>query len=251
VSREIFIQATPHHLKDPIYWSFRCRQIAEAFEKKNYKISIFKKDTLSKNILDVRTPVAGSISSVRTALKLLGIVPPKNVDIPEELAKFTNRKIWESTSTEVFNNQKVVHVKSLHEQKKFVGFVYDPTAEWMSDKIASLPKHYPLLVSQVVKFAAETRVYVLDKQIINEDHIRTLLSTGANSFIALAKQIIKEYTQAPRAWVVDIAWMNNHCWSLVEINSAWSSCVNKLNPEMRAQFYQTAWNDLTIPTESV
>ena len=85
------------------------------FNKLGYEIEFYEEtppEGLSRTDI-----VVGWIGSVKKALKNLNIVPPTEIDYPQELEEFYGRKIWKSNLKKIIlysSNLKLVNISMVH-----------------------------------------------------------------------------------------------------------------------------------------
>src|SRR4051794_34264798 len=104
--------------------------------------------------VEASTLVAGGAGAVRHALTRLGVPNPTIDDLPEPLAAFRGRRVWQSTlgDIRVLYNERgpSVFVKPLRDPKAFPARVISEFRDLIPS--AHLPDEMPVLVSDRVEF---------------------------------------------------------------------------------------------------
>ncbi|HCO27646.1 MAG: hypothetical protein CME31_21345 [Gimesia sp.] len=154
---------------DPNYLNLE--QIAYRFWERGYEVMRFDAPTLFDGALDRgllsfpdETIVAGGVGTVRSAIKRAQRPLPDLQDLPECLKKWIGRDFWISTLEQVrqpFENEeetRAVHVKPLHEHKKFKGTVFHKFSDLIPSAVVA--GETEVLVQEVVEFVSEWRAYI-------------------------------------------------------------------------------------------
>lgn len=159
----------------------------------------------------------GSIEFVQKVAELLDISLPAPLNIPEELAPYIKRKVWESAKSEL--NKFPVFVKPKYQIKVFTGFVatskdsfllYPELKEW--DGILFCSDPMPEILS-------EWRCYILKGEVLS----CCCYSGDPLAFpeVSEIKSLISKYTSAPVGYSMDVA-VTAAGTRLVECNDAWA-----------------------------
>jgi len=111
--------------------------------------------------------------------------------------------------------------------KQFRSAVYH-SADELSEECRGLPADTAIMVSEIVKLTAEVRCFVLNNQILD-----AAVYEGAADR-AEAIRFANEVTKAvllPRAVVLDLGFIAERGWAVVELNAAWGAGLNGCNSE--------------------
>jgi hypothetical protein len=161
-----------------------------------------------------------------------------------------------STLGAVRRNGKKVHIKPLLKQKDFIGHVYYPEGvryRYTPVNILDFPGNYKVLCSEEVEFSDELRFVILNKTVVGEPSDADYYFVDYSALYKFVKNIVKAYTSAPPAYVIDVGFMRPmdspmfpYTPALVEINSAWSASLDgtDIAPEDFVRVLETSWNHL-------
>lgn len=109
----------------------------------------------------------GDFAFCKQALSKLGVAIPVACDYPECLSYLLYRRVWRSTLGEVggllLDGGKAIFIKPAVDLKAFSGLI--ATTDWISFLISEHSPQLPVLCSEVIKIAAEYRVYVVNAEI--------------------------------------------------------------------------------------
>jgi hypothetical protein len=114
--------------------------------------------------------------------------------------------------------------------KLFRAGVYD-SPEALSRECTGLEPDAALLISEVVRFVAEVRAFVLDGE------VRTCaLYEGTASLPdaeVFVRSVVKRMSTAlalPETYVLDVGLIEGHGWAVIEANATWGAGLNGCNP---------------------
>lgn len=166
--------------QDPIYLGLL--QTAFWFEQRGYEVVPFQFDEITQGRLDddlLNHPeemvLRGGVETVRQALLRVGRPMPPNLDLPESLAEWRGRRVWESTLGDIRRSVELpdfvpVHVKPLRHHKLFKGTIVRQFRDLIPT--AGIDSTVPVLVQEYVEFVSEWRVSVLRDRILKVGHYR-------------------------------------------------------------------------------
>lgn len=106
--------------------------------------------------------------------------------------------------------------------KQFRGAVYT-SAELLEVECRGLPADTSVFISEPVRFAAEARSFVLGGQVLD-----TALYEGEADLkgtVAFVKDVI-HHMPLPRTVVIDVGFIVDRGWVVVEFNAAWGAGLN-------------------------
>ncbi|QDV48834.1 ATP-grasp domain-containing protein [Gimesia fumaroli] len=154
---------------DPNYLNLE--RIAYTFWERGYEMLRFDYPELCEGALDRglltypdETIVAGGVGTIREAIKRANRSLPDLQELPDCLEPWIGRKHWTSTLDEVrqpFEKEvptQPVHVKPLHEHKRFTGTVFKEFRDLIPS--ATVDGATEVLVQEVVEFVSEWRAYL-------------------------------------------------------------------------------------------
>lgn len=111
--------------------------------------------------------------------------------------------------------------------KQFRGAVYRAVDE-LAEECRGLPPDTAVMVSEIVKLTAEVRCFVLDNQVLD-----AAVYEGAADradAIRFASEVAQPVA-LPRVVVLDLGYITERGWAVVEFNSAWGAGLNGCDPE--------------------
>ena len=196
-------------------------------------------DTLSES--EPCDITVGYIGTVRRRLDMLG-KEITDIDYPEQLMKYTGRKIWRSTVDTVNSSPEMwpVFIKPVN-NKLFKGrAVYSP-----KDMIGCgcCDGDNEVRCSEIAEFVSEYRVFVLYGDIIG------VRNYGGDWSICCSKdtilKCISDFTDTPAAYAMDMGVTADGKTLLIEINNTCSIGSYGLDPVLYARFISARWAELT------
>lgn len=185
--------------------------------------------------------VVGAIGAVNLRLKDFGI-QIQDMDYPESLNPYLERKIWKSTSNTINSNPELwpVFMKPVH-NKQFKGRVIRSPKDLIG--CGSYYEDYPVYCSEVLEFIAEFRVFVLYGQIIDVRRYGGAWDVHCDREIVEA--CVRDFEDAPNAYAIDFGITSDHKTILIEVNQTCSIGSYGLDPILYAKFISARWAELT------
>jgi hypothetical protein len=175
----------------------------------------------------------GPSAAARAAevLDLALLEPPDDwlASLPEELV---GRRIELTTAEAARASQHPAFVKPPRE-KTFPAAVYSDGSQ-----LPVLPPNTPVLISDVVSFAAEYRLFVLDGRILTGSRYATYGQLDAGPLPAAAREFAVQVLDGlPSAVVVDVGLIQNpntgtKTWAVVEANMPWFAQTYAADPTL-------------------
>lgn len=111
--------------------------------------------------------------------------------------------------------------------KQFRGAVYQSAAT-LAEECRGLTPDIKVFVAEQVRFTAEVRSFVLDRQILDASvYEGTADVVDAAKF---AREVI-EAMKLPRTVVIDVGFIAERGWAVIEFNAAWGSGLNGCDAE--------------------
>jgi hypothetical protein len=198
-----------------------------------------------------QAPVAGSIFAVRHAWRTLGVPLPAPLGYPESLLRFAHRRIWRTTYEEIYDQlhaegfTKPIFIKPADIGKAFTGKVIREHRDLI--EVAHLDPSFALWASEVVDFASEWRVFVVNNTIVDARPYK------GDSFRApdrvLVEEMIARYSAyeaihggAPTAYSLDMGALVPYGeTALIELNDGYSLGAYGLHPTKYASLLAHRW----------
>jgi hypothetical protein len=154
----------------------------------------------------------------------LGLLEPP-VDwlgtLPEELVK---RVLWTGTIADLGKVQSRSFIKPAND-KVFAAAVYEKGSDVPTRYVDS---NCPIVVSEVVAFDIEVRLYVKDGKIATADYYRLVGETTEEEALSQAMDFARPHLSSfdlPSSVVVDVGHIEGRGWAFVEANQLYASGI--------------------------
>ena len=111
--------------------------------------------------------------------------------------------------------------------KQFRGMVYRSEASFTGE-CRGLTRETAVVVAEVVAFTAEVRCFVLNGRVLSA------ATYEGSADVADAKNLVEEVARAvsvPRTVVIDVGFIADRGWAVVEYNASWGAGLNGCDPE--------------------
>jgi hypothetical protein len=209
------------------------------FSKLGYEIEFYEeeppKDLLRTDI------VVGWISSVKKALKNLGITPPTEIDYPQSLNEYYGRKIWKSNLNKISEDDYPVFIKP-QIGKYFNGTLVEKFSDMIGFKFDS-KTGCEIWCSEPVKFVSEYRVFVRYGNILDARKYK------GNPFISLDEKIVEKaiasFDEAPAGYSMDFGVTDDGRCLVIEVNDGYALGSYGLFPTLYAKLISARWSEMT------
>jgi hypothetical protein len=110
--------------------------------------------------------------------------------------------------------------------KQFRAAIYD-YPEALSEECQGLGAETQVLVSEIVEFTAEARVFLLDGR------VETCAVYEGEAEVKEAVAFVSAFAEAnrlPKTCVIDVGYQLSKGWALVEANATWGAGLNGCDP---------------------
>lgn len=196
-------------LSDPI--SSSSHAVSFWFKYRGYDVINFNSTELDCGDLDKyliddpdNTVLFGGCGTVHRALRRCGREPPVNVDVPECLRPYADRRMHTTTMGEFRRyvqspEYEPCHMKPAVSQKLFTGLVVREFKDLLSS--VHVDADEPVLCSELVNFTSEWRATILRGRILNVAHYKGDPLTFPNP--VLMQQALNEYVDRPVGFAMD------------------------------------------------
>lgn len=192
----------------------------------------------------------GSVEFVRAVIAATGIIEPTWQCYPSALLPWLHRELSTTTIRDVIARQAPCFVKP-HTTKLFDGFVFPgASAKHNADDhiaaqlqtLAQLDDDTPVLVSSVVDFASEWRVYVMKGVVLGRGRYD---ADGAEDAGAPSQgeieTMVRAFKTAPAAWALDVGVLDDGRTALVEVNDGWAIGLYSSSDVSSHQYLNFLW----------
>jgi hypothetical protein len=136
-------------------------------------------------------------------------------------AQFLRRRLERRTLADVATLSFPVFIKPVT-PKQFRGAVYAAPAE-VADEVRGLRPEQAIFVAEPVSLTAEVRCFVLDGQVLDGAIYE---SEGSVADAIAFVRSLADFVSLPRAVVVDVGYVSDRGWAVVEFNAAWGAGLN-------------------------
>ncbi|UOQ52515.1 ATP-grasp domain-containing protein [Hymenobacter cellulosivorans] len=187
--------------------------------------------------------VVSHIDHVEGALRTLGCTVPPALDYPEQLQPFLGRRMWQSTINEVAADpaQWPVFVKPMLARKKFTGVLVRHFRDLAG--CGDQAENTPVWCAEPVHFVAEWRCFVRYGQVLAAQPYRG--DWRAHFDPRVVEAAVAAYTEAPKAYALDVGITNAGATLVIEVNEGYSVGSYGLPPLRYAKFLSARWAELT------
>lgn len=219
-------------------WNEECKAAFDGFGKLGIECVLFTEN----ETLDQRKPediVVGGMLIMSHALNEYGVMPP-NYDYPDELIKFTGRKIWSVKLKNLKREMLPVFIKPAEEKAAKGAVIYD----WNDiGEYEKLDPEADILCSEAMDFVSEWRCFIRYGEILD---IRFYAGNkGDKCDISVIEDAVKSFKNAPAAYSLDFGKTADGRTLLVEMNDGFAIGCYGLKDELYAVFLAARWAELT------
>lgn len=227
-----------------------CYTAYYGFQKLGYRICFYNSvfDFIRKHQYPAAA-IVGGIDTLRNIMDNLGIKQPQVPQPHKLISGSLGRKMYESTIKDFLEyclseNFTPKFVKPLTGDKTFTGYVVkNPRIDILPLK--RLAPEFELLISEVVDFQSEFRVFIKDRQILD------IKNYTGNFWLRPGKAevenaIVGYSHKQPICYSLDFGITNEGKTLLIEINDAFGIAPYGLDPVKYALFLEARWKELEL-----
>ena len=181
-------------------------------ELENKKVAVYGNDTFALVLADIFN---------------LKLISPDDSLIARLEKKWTKRLILEKQIDDVTEKDFPKFIKPVT-PKQFKAKIYVTIDEFLQET-KGLSSTEKILVSEIIKVAAEARAFVLNRQLLDV----AIYEGEAERQIAedFLFDFLKDLTfDLPNTCVIDIGYNSDQGWFLIEFNSSWGAGLNNCDP---------------------
>lgn len=182
----------------------------------------------------------GGVGNVRKRLKNLATEIPDEIEYPECLEKFLNRKIWSSTLREVIEKEqfgifikpkltKLFQGKVINEFKDLIDLNYQEEVE--------------VWCSELIPVITEWRCFVRYGKLLDVRFYKGNWDSQLN--LDIVNDAIENYFNQPAAFCLDFGVDSNGNHYLIEVNDGHSLGTYGMGAISYAKFLSARWSELT------
>ncbi|MCY1019070.1 ATP-grasp domain-containing protein [Pyxidicoccus sp. MSG2] len=227
------------------------RELRDALAARGVPTELFTVKRLERRQLPLarETLVAGHVPTVLGALKQLGIEPPPTNDYPKCLAPFLHRRLWTGTVRQLVDSlydvsAPPVFAKPVGRRKRFTGHVFHTSDDVLFLERASAST--PLVLSEVVRWLSEYRVFVVRGAIVGIHHYAGDTSVSVDEgTVREAVRLLESSGEATAGYGVDFGVLSTGETALVEWNDGFSLGSYGLGRDAYLELTVARWCELT------
>lgn len=197
------------------------RALLAVLPTRGIAVTTFTRKRLQRGQLPLapETLVAGEVDAVRSALRQLGVDGPFMPTYPSGARALLGRAIAESTVGGVLSREEglPLFVKPALREKRFTGFVYGGYMDAIGFEGAS--RSLAVLVSEVVRFTSEHRVYVVhgEARAVSR-YAGDLSSAPPEALVQGVLDALRASGELVAGFAVDVGHLDDGRWVVVECN---------------------------------
>lgn len=184
----------------------------------------------------------GGIDTLRQIFDLRGVQQPEVHSPHIHLPSYLRRVVTETTLGEVraLKPKFPCFIKPLVADKTFTGYVVRSVPDLI--RLRALPDNFQLLISEVVKFVSEWRVFINRHAIVNvKNYIGDYSKTPKFEIFEYA---INDYSEQKAAYSLDFGVTDKGDTMLIEINDAFGIAPYGLEPVAYLKFLMERWEEI-------
>ena len=182
----------------------------------------------------------GGIGMIRSRLNKIGIDKPDEIEYPEKLQPFLNRKVWTSKlNTIISEEQTGIFVKPL-KTKLFQGKVISQFSDFIG---LNYEEDIDVWCSEVIDVVTEWRCFVRYGKIIDVRYYKGNWDSKLD--LNVVNDAISKYNNQPAAYCLDFGVDKNGKHYLIEVNDGHSLGSYGMGAISYAKFLSARWSELT------
>ncbi|MFE3027528.1 ATP-grasp domain-containing protein [Nocardia tengchongensis] len=199
--------------------------------------------------------IAGDMDAMHGAMRQLGMPVPEPDDYPAGLADYLRRKVWTSTLGEVerafdIGSIPATFVKPADRRKNFTGAVCYSERDIAA--FGNISRRQRVWCSEVVKWLAEYRVYVIDHRVVEIDHYDGDPTIPLDpNVVEAAIAAYRRSGVAPSAYGIDFGVLANGETALVEANDGYALGAYAITADLYTVLIMRRWSELLASASPV
>jgi hypothetical protein len=200
--------------------------------------------------LDDRSLVVGDLPCILGALKQLAIPAPLPNDYPASLSDFLHRRVWKSTlgALEFALRDGVCRstfAKPATRCKRFTGCVFDAESDLY--RVHGVSRHEELWCAEVVTWASEYRVYIVNSEIRSVDWYagNREISLDLNE-VRRAILALDTAGESLAGYAIDFGVLASGATALVEMNDGFALGAYQIDSKNYTDLLWARWEELLL-----
>lgn len=202
-------------------------------------------DVKNVNEKDKDAIFVGGVGMVRQRLNSLGIEKQDEIEYPNELREFLNRKVWTSTLNKTIKEEQTgIFIKPV-ETKLFQGKVINEFKDYIG---LNYKNDIEIWCSEVVNVVTEWRCFVRYGTLLDVRYYKGKWDSKLN--LEIVNDAINKFKNQPRSFCLDFGVDPDGNHYLIEVNDGHSLGSYGMGAISYAKFLSARWSELT-ETEDV
>ena len=182
----------------------------------------------------------GGVGMVRKRLEALGISKQDEIEYPNELREFLNRKVWTSTLNQIIKEERTSILIKPIETKLFQGKVISNFKDFIG---LNYDKEVKIWCSEVIKVVTEWRCFVRYGALLDVRYYKGAWDSRLD--LKIVNTAISTFTSQPAAYCLDFGIDDNGKYFLIEVNDGHSLGSYGMGAISYAKFLSARWSELT------
>lgn len=223
--------------------------VKNVLESRGIVCELFTSKRMHRNQLklDKNTMVVGDHPTIQSILKRIGYTQ-EFCSYPISLRSYLKRNVWETTIGSLLAESSMkdiskLFIKPKSKSKLFTGFVIHSNNDLF--QLYNHSKNTILLVSSVVEWISEYRVFVLHSEIVG---IKIYSGNdNLNLNMTIVKNAINDFEKSPErtaGYSLDFGILSNGDTALIEWNDGYALGAYKLNKEIYTELILARWEEI-------
>lgn len=196
----------------------------------------------AEEVLDTKREsiFVGGVGMIRKRLKHLGIDKPDEIEYPEELRGFLNRKVWKSHLNQLIRAEQTgIFIKPV-ETKLFQGKVLTGFKDFIG---LNYGREVEVWCSEVIEVVTEWRCFVRYGELWDVCHYKGAWDSRLD--LKVVREAISQFASQPAAFCLDFGVDANGKHYLIEVNDGHSLGSYGMGAISYAKFLSARWSELT------
>ncbi|WP_330180316.1 ATP-grasp domain-containing protein [Nocardia sp. NBC_01503] len=224
--------------------------LAEGLRRRGIPVQHYTIKRIHRRRLPLRadTLIAGDMDAMHGAMRQLRIPIPVPDDYPISLREFLRRRVWVSTLGEIereldTGSAPATFVKPADRRKSFTGAICYSERDVAA--FGNVSRRQRVWCSEVVRWAAEYRVYVVDQRIVAIDHYDGEPTTPLDmKVVTAAITTYRNSGTAPAAYGIDFGVLTTGETALVEANDGYALGAYAIDADSYTELIMRRWAEL-------
>lgn len=182
----------------------------------------------------------GGVGMIRKRLNILGIQNPDELEYPNELSEFLNRKVWTSTLQQIIKEEQTgIFIKPI-ETKLFQGKVISSFKDFIG---LNYKTDVNIWCSELIDIITEWRCFVRYETLLDVRYYKGNWDSQLD--LEVVNDAISKFKNQPASYCLDFGVDKNGKYYLIEVNDGHSLGSYGMGAITYAKFLSARWSELT------